>query len=260
MKRILTALSLLTHVLAGSIHAECCLSECDYSFYLKVGSGISFAENAHVHAPSPTWNEAMQGYNSKWGNRAIGDFGIGCTFMNMVDVEVSVSGRTAFKYRKFQTPVSGGDSYTRECDLTVIPILFSINLLGREIPCLNWDVGCGNIYPIVGAGVGVSNLFITNFRTTGLPPSGASSPFESFSSENQHTLRQHFTYTALIGFEYNHNERFAIATGYRFFDAGTFKGPRYLRVSTGAAVDVAQEAWKMRFRANEWFIELKILL
>ncbi len=104
-----------------------------------------------------------------------------------MDLEVSISARSTFKYRKFQTPVGGGSSYTREFDLTVVPILCSINLLGKDIPNFNWDVACGKIYPIIGAGIGVSNLFITNFRTTGLPPSGGSSPFESFSAENQHT-------------------------------------------------------------------------
>lgn len=261
MKRIFVVFSLLIIAFSTPIHADCCCqSDPDYTFYIKAGSGVSFAQKAHVSAPPPAWNPAVQGYDSTLGNRGIADFAIGCELMRMVDVEVSVSARTAFKYRKFQTPLSGGDSYTREFDLTVIPILFSINLLGRDIPCLNWDLGCGTLYPIVGAGVGVSNLLITNFRTTGLPPSGDSDPFASFSAENQHTLRQNFTYTALIGFEYNHNDRFAIATGYRWFDAGQFKGPKFQRVGTGAAVDVAEDAWKMRFRANEWFIELKILL
>lgn len=259
MLRILTSLSLLAFAL--SAHAEyCCEPPEDCSFYLKVGSGISFAESAHVNAPSPTWNQAMQGYNAKWGNRAIADFGIGCTFLDWVDADVTVSGRTAFKYRKFQTPVSGGDSYQRECDLSVIPILFSVNLLGRHFSCLNWDIGCGNLYPTLGAGIGISNLLITNFRTTGLPPSGASDPFASFSAENQHTLRQNFTYTIRVGLEYTFNNCWTLATGYRWLDAGQFRGPRYLRVSSGAAVDVADEAWKMRFRSNEWFIELKITL
>ena len=130
-----------------------------------------------------------------------------------------------------------------------------VNLLGRDIECLNWDVACGKLYPIVGAGVGVSNLIITNYRTTGLAPSGDSAPFNSFSAENQFTHRNNFTYTARIGLEYNYNESWAIATGYRWFDAGKFKGPRYQRVSSGAAVDVAGEQWDMRFRSNEWFIE-----
>lgn len=261
MKQILTSFSLIAIALSGNLYADyCCGPDPDYSFYIKVGTGVSFAESAQVSAPSSTWNPAIQGYNSKLGNRAIAGLSIGCEFMDMVDLEVSVSARTAFKYRKFQTPLNGGSSYTREFDLTVIPVLFSVNLLGRDFSCLNWDFGCGSLYPTLGAGIGVSHLLITNFRTTGLAPSGASAPFDSFSSENQHALRSNFTYTASIGLEYNHNDRWAIATGYRWFDAGTFKGPRYLRVGSGGAVDVAGEKWKMRFRSNEWLVEFKIFL
>lgn len=259
MKRILAPFFLLAITFSGTITADCCCPE-DYSFYVKVGSGVSFSESPHVTAPPLAWNPAEQGYNSKLGNRAIAGLSIGCELMRLVDVEFSISARSNFKYRKFQTPVGGGNSYTREFDLDVIPILFSVNLLGRDIDCLNWDFGCGKIYPVIGAGIGVSNLSITNFRTTGLPPSGASDPFASFSNENQHTRRQNFTYTALFGLEYNHNDCWAIATGYRWFDAGKFKGPRYIRVETGAAVDVGGDNWKMRFRSNEWFIEFKILL
>lgn len=261
MKHISALLSLLAMTFSAALHAECCYQpEKDYSFYIKVGSGISFSESVDVTAPPAAWNPAVQGYNAKIGNRAIADLGIGCQYMNLVDLELSISARSTFKYRKFQTPVSGGSSYTREFDLDVIPILFSINLLGRDISCLNWDFACGKIYPMIGAGVGVSRLVITNFRTTGLPPTGGSAPFDSFSAENEHTVRNNFTYTAIAGFEYNYNDRWTIATGYRWLDAGKFKGPRFLRVDTGSAVDIDGEEWKMHFRSNEWFVEFKIFI
>jgi hypothetical protein len=260
MKRVFSSLFLLATTLSSTMAAESCCEPLDYSFYLKVGSGVSVSESANVSAPSSTWEPAVQGYNSTLGSRAIGALSIGCELMHLVDVEVGISTRSTFKYRKFQTPVDGGDPYTRKFDLDVTPILVSVNLLGGDIPCLNWDFACGRVYPTIGAGIGVSNLLITNFRTTGLPPSGDSAPYPSFSAENQRTLRQNFTYTVLIGFEYNYNESWAISTGYRWFDAGKFKGPRYQRVATGAAVDVGGEEWKMRFRANEWFVELKIFI
>lgn len=259
MKRLRTSLFMLATIISGSLNAHCREPQ-DYAFYLKVGSGISFSEPADVVAAPPTWNPAIQGYNATLGNRAIAKLSIGCEFLRLIDLEASISARSTFKYRKFQTPVAGGGSYTREFDLDVTPILFSVNLLGRDISCLNWDIGCGKVYPMIGAGIGLSNLLITNFRTTGLPSTGGSAPFASFSAENQYTLRRNFTYTACIGFEYNYNDSWAITTGYSWLDAGQFKGPRFQRVSTGSAVDLAGEEWKMRFRSNEWFIEFKIFL
>lgn len=258
MKRFLATLSLLAVTVSGTANC-CCEPQCNF-FYIKVGSGISFSESANVVAPSPPWNPAVQGYNSKLGNRPIASLSIGCELWHLVDLEANISNRSTFKYRKFQTPKSGGGSYTRKFDLSVTPILFSANVLGRCLPYFNWDICCGTIYPIIGAGVGVSYLQITNYRTTGLPPTGDSSPYASFSAENQYTLRKKFTYTLLAGIEYSYNDCFAIGTGYRWLNAGHFKGPRYQRVASGSAVDVAGDAWKMRFRANEWFIEFKIFI
>lgn len=260
MKRIFFLTALLATTISAALMAECCDQPMEYGFYTKVGSGVSFSNKANVTAPAPTWNEAVQGYNSTLGNQALAELSIGCEFSNFVDLELGISARSTFHYKKFQTPVIGGDSYTRKFDLDVVPVLFSVKLLGQDIACLNWNIGCGKIYPVVGAGVGVSNLFITNFRTTGLPPSGDSAPFASFSNENQHTLRHNFTYALLGGLEYNYNDTWAIGVGYRWLDAGKFKGPRYLRVSTGGAVDVGGQEWKMRFRTNELFVEFKIYL
>ncbi len=258
MKRFLATLSLLATTVLGA--AECCCEPQDYSFYIKVDSGISYSESARVKAPSPPWNPAVQGYGAKLGNRPIAGFSVGCELWHVLDLEINLSNRSTFEYRKFQTPTTGGASYTRKFDLSVTPLLFSANLLGRCIPYFNCSIGCGKIYPMLGGGIGVSNLLITNYRTTGLAPSGDSAPYASFSAENQYTLRKHLTYTLLGGFEYSYNDRWAIGTGYRWLDAGDFKGPRYQRVASGAAVDVEGDAWKMHFRANEWFIEFKIFI
>jgi len=258
MKHFLSTLCLLAIIVSGT--AAWCYQLEDYSFYIKVDSGISCSECANIAAPNPPWNPAVQGYNALLGNCPIAGLSVGCEFWDVLDLEVNASNRSLFKYRKFQTPTTGGGSYTREFDLNVTSILFAINLLGRGIPYLHWDIGCGAIYPLIGTGLGSSNLLITNYRTTGLPPTGNSAPYASFSAENQYTLRKNFTYTILAGLEYNHDDRWAIGTGYRWFNAGHFKGPRYQRVASGSAVDVACDAWEMRFRANEWFIEFKIFI
>ncbi len=263
MKRFLGILFLLAILILGTTQssaASCWCRPDDYSFYLKVGSGISFSECANVCAPYPPWNPAMQGYNAKLGNAPIASVSIGCELFDLVDLEANISNRSIFKYRKCQTSCTDGALYTRKFDLNVTSILFGANLLGRGIPYLNWDIGCGKIYPLFGVGLGVSNLLITNFRTTCLPSTGDSTPYASFSAENQYTLRKNFTYTILAGVEYSYKTDWAIGTGYRWFNAGDFKGPRYLRATSGSAVDVACDTWCMRFRAHEWFIEFKIFI
>ena len=258
MKRLLRALFLLALIIPNAA-ADCCQFQ-DYSFYIKAGSGISCADSANVCAPYPPWNQAPQGYDAKLGRCPIASLSIGCELLDVVDLEVAISNRSMFKYRKCQTLTTDGSTYTRKFDLNATSILFSANFLGYGIPHLNWDIWCGKIYPLIGIGLGSSNLLITNYRTTNLPPTGDSAPYASFSAENQYTLRKNFTYTLLVGFEYNHHASWAIGTGYRWFDAGHFKGPRYQRVSDGSAVDVACNAWKMRLRSSEWFIEFKIFV
>lgn len=256
MKHLFALLLLLTTSSSG-LFADCC--PCiEYFFYAKAGSGVCCPETMRVVALPPTWNVSLQGYNAPLGTRAIADASLGCELMRCLDLDVGIASRSIFKYRKFQTHANGGESYRREFDLNVRSILFSATLLGRDVPCFARDIACGTLYPMVGAGVGVSDLLITNFRTTGLPPSGESDPYASFSVENAYTLRRRCTYTVLAGVEYNVQDRFALSTGYRYFDAGRFKGPRFFRVANGSAVDVSGDEWKLRFRANEWFIALKM--
>jgi len=258
MKRFLVILFLLTTT--GLSSAACRCQPLDYLFYIKPGSGISFSECAHVCAPNPPWNPAVQGYDAPLGRCPIASFSVGCEIFHVVDLEANISNRSVFKYRKCQTPTTGGASYMREFDLNITPILFSANFLGRGIPYCKWSFGCSTIYPIVGAGVGTSNLLITNYRTTGLLPTGDSFPYPSFSAENQYTLHKNLTYTVLAGIEYSYGDYWAISTGYRWFNAGNFKGPRYQRVASGSAVDVVCNEWTMRFRAHEWFIDVKIFI
>lgn len=258
MKRFFVLFFLLPMIMFGLVQGHDASD--DYSFYLKIGSGISSAQSANIVAVYPPWNPAIQGYDASLGHCPIASFSVGCQLFQVADLEVSISNRSMFEYRQYQTSTNGDGSYTREFDVSVTPILFSANILGLGIPHFHWDTGCGKMYPIVGASIGVSNILMTNYRTTGLPASGDSAPYLSFSSENQYYLCQNFTYAVLAGVEYNHHDRWAIGTGYRWLNAGDFTGPQYQRVGTGAAVDLGDDQWQIRFQANEWFIEFKIFI
>lgn len=243
-----------------STSAKCSTTPTDYTFYIKASSGFSCSESANVSAPSPLWNRAIQGYNASMGTCPIIGLSVGAEFLHLVDFELSLSNRSTYEYKKLQTPVDGGDSYTRRFDLDVTPILLNVQLLGASIESLHLNTRYGKIYPTIGFGIGVSRLLITNFRTTDLPSTGDSFPYPSFSAENQYTLRTNFTYMVLAGVEYNHQDRWAINLGYRLLNSGYFSGPQYLRVSSGSSVDVGKNQWKMRYVANELCIELKLFI
>ncbi len=258
MKRFLNIFFLL--LIPGLSVINCYGEFTDYAFYTKLGSGISCSQTAQIVAPYPPWNPALQGYDAKLGNSPIVSFSLGCELGHTVDLQVSIDKRANFKYLKYQTPTTGGDSYTRQFGLNISSVMFTANLLGQKCPYVSKEIGCGKLYPMIGVGLGASHLLISSFRTVGLPPTGDSTPYASFSSENQYTPRKSFTYTLQAGLEYNYHDCWAVGTGYRWFNAGHFAGPRYFRVANGAAVDVGSDTWDIRFRSNEWFIEFKIFI
>src|SRR5262249_15940456 len=116
-------------------------------------------------------------------------------------------------------------------------------------------------YPVIGGGVGVNQLTIFNFRSIGLPPvDPLLSPAPGFAAENEFTRHYHVAYQALAGLEFRYCNNWAITMGYRWFDGGKFRGPRFFRDEIGHAADVQGDTWKIKFRANEVFLELKLYI
>ncbi len=244
--------------------------ECsDAHFYLKIGSGASFANRAKIHAPSAEWDPAIQGYNGDLGTRPIINGGLGYEFCRTLAADILFSYRPNFKYKKFQVVIPNSNTpgltgnKTRRFNLDVSSFMGTLYLSGHGFDPLCWNLGCipGMIYPIIGGGIGISQMKIFNFRSTGLPSvDPASDPSPSFISDNAYTIRYRFTYQVLAGFEYRYHDRWAISAGYRWFDVRKFKGPRYIRNNVGNAVDVGHNEWRINFSANELFLELKIFL
>ncbi len=232
-------------------------------FYLKVGSGASFSTKANISAPSSVWDPAQQGYSARLGTTAIGLAGVGYD-SPYVTGEVTVSCRPDYNYSKYQVPTTTATpgtigTTTRRFDLDVSSAMFSLYLNGRGFKYLHCEAGRGGVfYPMVGGGVGVSQMTLYNFRSTGLPT--VADGFPSFASENEYSVSYRFTYQVMAGLEYRYHDMFAISLGYRWFDVAQFNGPRYIRDSEGNAVDVQSNTWKIKFKANEVFLELKLFL
>lgn len=239
----------------------------DARLYLKLGTGVSFSKKAQVHAPSSIWDPAVQGYNDDLESAPIIMAGLGCDIGKLISTDISFYYRPGFKYRKFQTAIPNANTpgflgnKTRRFNLDVLTAMWNVSLNGRGCDYLSWNCGClaGSFYPVIGGGIGISRFKIFNFRSTGLPPVD-NDGLPAFASENEYTVRYHFSYQVSVGLEYNHCDIWALSIGYRWFDAGKFKGPRYIRTANGDAHDIGPHEWEMRLRANEVFIEAKFFL
>lgn len=240
---------------------------CEGRFYLKGSTGASFSNRAHIKAPIGFWDTSQQGYNSRLGTRPILGAGLGYEMTPLFAADMTLSYRPQYQYRKFQIPVPNIltpaflGSKTREFDLDIATLMLNFYLTGRGIDYLCWSPSClqGCLYPILSGGIGVSRVNIYNFRAKGLSPAGVD-PFPAFGSENQYTVRYQFTYQLAAGLEYRQNDCWAVSAGYRWFEVNRFKGPTYLRDPTGIALDIAQFPMKIKFAAQELFLEFKLFL
>ena len=231
-------------------------------FYLKIGSGASFSNKAHISAPSDAWSPAIQGYNSGLGTAPIVLSALGYDTPYAI-VEVSASYRPDYTYKKFQTspmePFNVLGARTRRFNLDISSVMFSLYFSGRGFNHVHCRAGNGGIiYPILGGGAGSSQLKMYNFRSTGLPPIDPNFDFPTFESENQYAISYRFTYQLMGGLEYRYRDLCALSFGYRWFDISRFRGPRYVRSSEGLALDVQSDTWKIKFNANEAFVEFKV--
>ncbi len=132
-------------------------------------------------------------------------------------------------------------------------LTFYLNGLGFDQT--HWKLGekAGSLYPILGIGIGTSQLKVFNFRSTDLPPTDPTlDPSPGFGSENQYSIRYRFTYQALAGLEYRYNDRWVLSTGYDWLDSGRFKGPRYIRDPNGISLDAEDNEWRISFAAHEF--------
>lgn len=246
---------------------ECCSScyDNDGHFYLLFGSGASFSTEAKINAPSEFWSITNQGYNAHLGTTPIIEAGFGYEFLSFLSADILFAYRPDYKYYKFQTTAPAEtrntQTRTRHFNLDIATVMFSLYASGRGIPGLCWSMPSisSTIYPIIGGGVGTSRLTIYNFLSTGYPPTAAFT-VPSFSSSNAYTVRYRFTYQLMAGFEYRMKNSWAFSLGYRWFDPNHFHGPRYVRDYLGNSQDALDNMWRIKFKANEIFFELKVFL
>lgn len=266
LKNILLLVCILSCSALNSLSS--CEGDCEGKFYLKLGSGVSFSQRLHVKALLPFWDTAQQGYNASVGTRPILGMGLGYEINPCYSLDLTLSNRPQYKYRKFQIPIPGTatpgflGTKTRKFDLDISTLMLTGYLSGQNFGCTCWNIGSGAIYPVFGAGVGVSRVNIYNFRATGLPSvNPVADPSAAFSSENEYTLRYVLSYQIMAGLEYRYCDQWSLSMGYRWFDVASFKASRYLRSANGSALDIGGDnMMKIKFAAQELFIEFKVFI
>lgn len=230
--------------------------------YFKISPGVSFPLKPNIQALPPTWDDVIEGYNSSLGTRPNIGIGAGYEMCSWGAAEVNLTYRGAFNYNKFQRPTPGAVFNTlpdkeRRFRMEALTLMGSFFVTGRDFSCLTWNCGSASVYPIVGFGLGTSRIPIWDFRATCLPSNEDSGPYNTFSSENQYSLRWKFTYQVSGGIEYRSCDNWAIGVNYRWFDAGRLGGPRYFRSNSGQSFDVGCDVWKISLKANELVFDLK---
>lgn len=254
MKKIGILLLLVCH-LAGAYEF------CGGKRYIKLSSGATFPLKPNICARAPTWDPAVQGYESDLGTVLNLGTALGYEVGKWGALEASLNYRGPFDYNKFQTVPASAKSdlgaKTRHFKMETLTTMGSVFLYGREY--LNWNWNGADIYPVLGAGFGSSRIVIWDFRSTGLPPAIPNDPLLSFSSDNAYSVRWRFAYQISAGVEYRYCDQWALAVSYRWFDAGRFEGPQYFRDVSGTSFDVGRDTWKMNLRANEIVVDFKFL-
>lgn len=237
-------------------------------FFIEIGSGISFANQATPSVNLTYWNSSIQGYNSSLGYKPLYTAGLGYKINPGINIDLNYTFRGLYSYSKFQTSTSTSSnsvenvlpSRTRYMDLSSNAVLFNVTLDGGIYPALVYTMGHhGTIQPFVGAGIGASYNSVSNFHTILASTSATQSIATSNMADQTQTS---FAYQFNGGLEWEY-ERFAFDVGYRYFNAGPYTSNSYLVTNmdgtTGAPeTTYSLPAWTGTLSANEIFFTAKV--
>lgn len=252
---------------AGAIAGTMGPVEPPETWYLVGGGGYSHTRDADITVNPAIWDNALQGYSDNLGSSGMLFFGVGRYMTDYFRLDVRGEHRGNYSFSKFQiganTGTSGftGDSRTRQFKLSSDSVMLNGWLdLGNLYQSMLWQAGSYTIQPFVGAGIGVDYLNVKDFRTIG-------APFGSFRNEiasvNQTTTDTSFAWRIGAGLSAQLTRRTTFAIGYNYFDGGNIPFPNYILSSLSAPsgrTGVSVTPWSGKFRANEVYAELRVLI
>ncbi len=229
-------------------------------WFLEIGSGASWSNNADISVDYSRYDRSPEGYNSKLGTVPVYMAGVGYKVSPLLTLDANYNFRGIYNYSKFQTSVSNGalnplGDKTRYFNLTSNSIMFNGTINGKGVhESLVKDLnGHGSVQPFVGGGLGVSYNTVSNFHTK-LANSNISTVL-------QDQTRASFAWQLNAGIEWS-VDRFSLDLGYRYFNAGTFVSNDALITrlnSAGTPINTNTiPKWTGQLSSNELFLTAKI--
>lgn len=237
------------------------------SWYLVGGAGYTDSRELDIRVNPAIWDNARQGYSDDMGSSGLLFFGVGRYITDYLRLDVRGEHRGDYKFSKYQigtnTGTTGftGDVRTRKFELSSDSVMFSGWVdLGQVSQSLLWQAGPCSIQPFVGGGIGVNYMNVKDFRTIGAPFGVARN---EIASVNQTTTDSTFAWHVGAGLSAQITERTTFAVGYNYFDGGDIPFPNYILSSLSAPsgrTGVSVTPWDGKFRANEVYAELRVLI
>ncbi|MDP3705696.1 MAG: outer membrane beta-barrel protein [Legionellaceae bacterium] len=230
-------------------------------FFIELGSGISFANQAKPTINFSTWSAAPEGYSSGLGDKPLYTAGFGYMINDALNIDVSYTYRGLYSYSKFQSTGSSAStvsnplpSRTRYFNLSSNAVMFNVTLDGNIHPGLVYTTANrGYLQPFIGGGLGASYNTVDNFHT--ILADGTSVATSAMLDQTKTSLAYQFN----AGLEWIY-DRFALDIGYRYFNAGHYKSNNFLlthATATTTSPPIYVTPWTATLSANEVFFTAK---
>lgn len=251
MAKIWTSLSVATVMLSITTIAHALPAENNHPFFITLGTGASFSNNADIKVDNTIWDPAPEGYNSKLGKSWFYTLAAGYKFTPLISGSIETNFRPSFKYSKYQSNVPGATTpyyygaKTRKFALDSTAVLANITLHGEGLNLFTKLNSNTTLQPFAGAGAGVAYNKVSDFYSVLQDNS------QTITSTMEPKTKTSFAWQVNAGLEFKYKERTGLSLGYRYFDGGKFESNNYL-----TSINLAVPAWQGNLTAHEVFLNL----
>lgn len=238
-----------------------CFCDCSNRTFVSLGFGNSWSMKGDLDVRTPEWDPSPEGYDHRLGNSEFYTVALGYHFNPLISFAFEGAWRPSYKYEKFQTSsgaVTLGNK-TRFFRLSNFSYLFDL-YLNKSGECFSWqpDLFCMSFKfsPFIGGGVGVSYNNLFDFHSILATQNTRNE--NNVASIMQERRRVSVAAQAMAGITTWLNQCISFDLGYRFFYGGRVESNNYVVDvhSPIGPVPFQISPWKMKLRANEFFVAI----